>query len=636
MIGALIVTPLAAWGLSWLEGRLPRQAMLAILAGAVLLTQASQWIVLQNGSPLEAIELPSFAWLRMPGFDVSIGIQLDGWAPLLTTLTAVVLLLVLSVWPSHVSLRWLMLSWFGVTLVTLAGNLGQMFLGWTLSAWAASELARPHGDAGSAGGFRPVWLVQRVSDIALLVGIGLVWMHFGSSLEFSAWTSEAMGALRPELIESIALCVLVGAIGRCAQLPLTVWLETEAGFASQAGNSMAKLSDEMVGVWNVPDGHQVAERLKSDPRNHWHDANGDSTPAAVWAWWLCGVFLPMGIGLLVQFEPFFVVASHTRLLMVAVGAFTMLMCSANAACQNSWSQVLSQLAVGQCGLLFVALGLEQLLAVPLLCWQTAMLAVMLVASSCHRSSKVLLIAVACFATGLWGRHAILNLVCGTAWPAASAVGSSQPDAESLVFGATASRLWVIVAGAVCISEPLVSFSLLRAWYLDRRQTPSQESTAPDVTVGALWLGVAILLLSGLLVGSEGRLSGPPKLFQFGDLLPLSALGMVLAWWLYSRPSSLPEKFAAAMGPFARLSRNRFYWDDLYFLLFVHPVTSVCDGLAWFEEQVFGRAVRSLRNRGADFLGESTEPLALGSPVIGALTTVGSVVVLAWMLLWLRS
>lgn len=124
--------------------------------------------------------------------------------------------------------------------------------------------------------------------------------------------------------------------------------------------------------------------------------------------------------------------------------------------------------------------------------------------------------------------------------------------------------------------------------------------------------------------------------QLGPLLPLSAAGMVLAWWLYSQPSSSPEKISAALGPFARLSRNRFYWDDLYFLLFVHPVTSACKGLVWFEERVFGGALRSLRNRAANFVGESAEPLSRGAPMIGALTTVGSVVVLAWMLLWLRS
>jgi NADH:ubiquinone oxidoreductase subunit 5 (subunit L)/multisubunit Na+/H+ antiporter MnhA subunit len=126
------------------------------------------------------------------------------------------------------------------------------------------------------------------------------------------------------------------------------------------------------------------------------------------------------------------------------------------------------------------------------------------------------------------------------------------------------------------------------------------------------------------------------LFACGPLMALSFACAVLAWWLYWRPSSLPEKFSAAMGPFARLSRNRFYWADLFFLLVVHPTTVIGKWLAQFDERVFGRAVQALRNRIARFFGESVEPLSEGSAAVGALTTIGSVAVLAWMLLWLRS
>lgn len=587
----------------------------------------------------DAVDWPLFTWLQMPGFEVTFGVRLDGLTWLLLGLTTVVLLLVLSAWPKGKLQSWLWLSWFGVLLATTAGNLGQVFVGWTLSAWASSELARRSDDKNSA--FRPVWLVQRVSDMVLLGGIGLIWMHFGSSLEFSAWTPEAIGALRPELVESITLCLLVGVIGRCAQLPLTVWLETEAGFAAQAGSSMTKLSEEMVGLWNVPDGHQVAERLKTDPSSRWHEASDESVSAVVLAWWLCAAILPVGIGLLIRFEPLFAVASHTRLLMVAVGAFTLLMCSANAAAQNNWPRVLAQIAVGQCGLIFVALGLDHANgdALRLLfLWQGVLVGVLLIATrpeSRSRFSGAVLLAVVGLASGLWGRQGVMNLV----WEHTSSV-TSQADVPlsesgSLVFGSTESRVWTLVIGLICVAEFLTSFALLRAWFNARRQRLEQDRVSQPASWG-LWLMVGSSLVGGLAMGLFGFATPQGEFVQIGPLLPLSAAGMVLAWWLYSRPSSLPERVAAAMGPFARLSRNRFYWDDLYFLLFVHPVTSVCEGLQWFEERVFGRVLRSWRDRAASFVGESAEPLSRGSPMIGALTTIGSVVVLAWMLLWLRS
>ena len=637
MIGVLVGAPLVAWGLSWLEPWLSRRALQIGVVAAVLCSLLSVWGLRLTAHEGEVVSQPIVSWLRMPRFDVTLGVRLDGLAAMQLTLTGIVLLLVVSAWPRNVAWRWLMLAWFGVTLAHVAGNLGQLFFGWTLSAWASSELGRPPDCAdGQSLAFRPVWLVQRVSEVVLLAGFGMVWMQFGGSLEFTALTSEAIGAMRPELIESIALCVLIGVIGRCAQLPFTVWLETESGFAARAGHSMAKLSDELVGVWNVPDQHHVAEQLKSDPRNRWHEANGDSMSAVVLAWWLSGAFLPIGIGLLLRFEPLLAVASHTRLLMVAVGAFTLVMCSASAAAQNNWSRVLGQIAVGQCGLVLVALGLERVdidKVTFLFLGQSVLVSALLVAtrSEGRRLSGGVMIAVLSFASGLLGRHLVLNLVWQQSGGSSNAVDPLADESASLVFGSTESRVWTLVIGLLCLSELLTSFALLRAWFSDRRHRAAQVEADRRAARG-LRLTFDVFIGIGLF----GLHSAICFLEVLSPLVPLSAVGMVLAWGLYSQPSSLPEKFAAALGPFARLSRNRFYWDDLYFLLVVHPASVVGEWLSWFDERVLGNGVRSLRNKVARSLGESAEPLVEGSAMIGALTTLSSVAVLAWMLMWLRS
>ncbi len=663
LIGMLVGAPLVAYGLSFLEGKLSRRALLTaaqLAAAAVLLSVVGLFFTPPLGSQ-SFEEFRLVTWLRMPGFDVTLGARLDGFAFVQTTLVSVVLLLVLSAWPQEVSLRWLMLAWFGVTLANVAGNLGQLFVGWTLSAWASSELARKRDKP-----LRPVWLVQRVSDIALLVGFGIVWMHFESTLEFTAWTPKAIGALRPELIESIALCVVIGVIGRCAQLPLTVWLETEQGFAAQTGNSMSKLSDVMVGVWNVPDGHEVAERLKADRSNRWHESHADSVPSTVLAWWLCAAFLPAGIGLLVRFEPLFAVAPHTRLMMVAVGAFTLLMCSANAAAQTNWPRVLSQFAVGQCGFVLIAMGMgshsEGLLGVSAFLWQSVLIAVLLVANSAIRreSTRLIVVALSVMVAGLCGRHAVADSVWEHARKLFEVPIQVSEESNPVVLGTTETRLWLLVVGAIFLSEFLTGFALFRAWFLSRRESTPRSDLSSDRPVRiVLWLTTLLVLFGSLLYQARGQApqnseladesvrlqqsldppilnSAVPDPGRVMFLLPLALAGAVLAWWMYSKPSSLPEKFSAAMGPFARLSRNRFYWDDLYFLLVVHPATVIGEWLVWFEERVFGRGAGSVRNSVASVFGESAEPLSRGSAMIGALTTVGSVAVLAWMLLWLRS
>lgn len=653
LIGALVGAPLLAYGLSFLEGKLSRRALLTavqLAVAAVLLSVIGLFFSPPLGSiPIEEVlvtseELQMMTWLRMPGFEVTLGGRLDGFSSVQMTLVSVVLLLVLSAWPTEVSLRWLMLAWFGTTLVIMAGNLGQMFVGWTLSAWASSELARKPGN-----NLRPVWLVQRVSDVVMLAGFGIVWMHFDSSLAFAAWTPEAIGTLRPELIESIALCVLIGVIGRCAQLPLTVWLETEAGFAAQTGNSMTKLSDVMVGVWNVPDGHQVAERLKSDPANRWHESHADSIPPAVLAWWLCAAFLPVGIGLLVRFEPLFAVAPHTRLLMVAVGAFTLLMCSANAAAQMNWARVLSQFAAGQCGLVLVVMGIgshrECLLGVSAFLWQSVMIAVFLVANQTIRrqAARLIFVALAFLAAGLCGRHAVAESVWEHARRLFDIPITASKESDQVVLGTTEVRLWLLVVGTIFLSEFLAGFTLFRAWFLSRREAVPRSEVSAYLPARIVLRSITMLVMFGCLwlrVDGERWTTyspvTPSLMFAIGPFLPLTLSGAVLAWWMYSKPSSLPEKFSAAMGPFARLSRNRFYWDDLYFLLIVQPAVVFGEWLRWFDERVLGSGARALRSRLLRSLGESAEPLVAGSAMIGALTTLSSVAVLAWMLLWLKS
>lgn len=659
MIGALVGAPLLACGLSLLESRLSRRVLLTIaqLAAASVLLSMIGLRFIPSVRPdavgefwLETFEeLGLVTWLRVPGFGVALGVRWDVITLLQMWLTTVVLIGVLSVWPKQVSLQWLMLAWFGVTLANVAGNLGQLFVAWILSAWASSELARPC-DTGpdEASAFRPVWLVQRVCDIATLGGVGLIWMHFGSSLSFSAWTPEAIGALRPELMESIALCVLIGVIGRCAQLPLTVWLETKMGFAAQRGHSMARLSDELVGVWNVPDGHAVAERLKADPTNRWHDSSDGEIPSPVLAWWLCGAFLPMGVGLIARCEPLFVVASHARLLMVAVGAFTLAMCSANAAAQNNWSRVLGQVAVAQCGLTLVAFGFEEpqahQLAIRMFLCQSLVLAVLFIADAIQLESPLMTnkpilvgLAVLCLASGLLGRQAVLNRIIEQAWPTQSVAST---EAESLVFGSTESRVWFLVIGLACVSELLTSFSLLRAFFLEAKRVSGRIASSSKALARAFWIPIGAVCMGLLAIPLADHDSNVPEfrtpsVFAVGNLMLLSAVGAVLAWWLYSKPSSLPEKLSIAMGPFARLSRNCFYWGDLYFLLIVYPATTLAKWLVAVDTEVFGSAFRALRSRVLTSWGESAEPLAKGAPAIGALTTWGSAIVLAWLLMWLR-
>ncbi len=612
-------------------------------------------------------------WLATLGLSVSLGVHCDGVASLLLGLVSLVLWLVLWHWPSDASLRWLSLSWLGINGAMLSANWGQFVLGWMLSAWASSELARPRElartdwqDVPLVTAFRPVWLIQRIGDVGLLSGVALVWLNFGGSLEFDAVTNEAVAALRPEVFDGIALWLSAAIACRCGQVPLSVWLETESGFAARANRSMTNLSDELVGVWNIPDGHQAADRLKADPSSRWRTFAEGSLPASVLAWWLSAAFLPLGFFLLVRGQRFWELSAHAGMMLVIVGAFTTFLASASAAAQMTCARVVSQVAIGQCGVALVAAGLGRSENVAgglyFLVLSSVLLAVLLVASErlvvarARSWLAVMGVTAALIAIGLWGRHAITKSV----WQAASTAGvateiaanSDILEETSLAFGATSERLLDMVVALMCASEFLTSFALFRAFFLSRRTvtavSPASSDGRPKWLWAAWWL-VIVAAGTGLWLGldekrqrlfvSDDGLDGPSlwhsMWFGVGPLWPLSAVGILLAWLLYSRPSELPTKVAAALGPFARLCRNRFYWDDLYFLAIVHPLLVVSDWLRWLDDCGQKPTDRSLGRRAADLLGESMQELSTSSWPLMALTTISSMTVLLWLLLWLK-
>jgi NADH-quinone oxidoreductase subunit L len=87
-------------------------------------------------------------------------------------------------------------------------------------------------------------------------------------------------------------------------------------------------------------------------------------------------------------------------------------------------------------------------------------------------------------------------------------------------------------------------------------------------------------------GIHWAIAGPAILF--------GGLGIVLAFFLYSRPTGLPARFAAAGGDFYSLVYHKFYFDELY-LFVTHRIIFrfVSRPIAWFDRHVVDGAVNGL-------------------------------------------
>jgi NADH-quinone oxidoreductase subunit L len=78
--------------------------------------------------------------------------------------------------------------------------------------------------AADAG--KKAFIVNRIGDFGFLLGIFLIFMHLGGSLDFKEFLSVAPGALEEGggLVTLITLLLFVGATGKSAQIPLYTWL----------------------------------------------------------------------------------------------------------------------------------------------------------------------------------------------------------------------------------------------------------------------------------------------------------------------------------------------------------------------------------------------------------------------------
>jgi NADH-quinone oxidoreductase subunit L len=115
---------------------------------------------------------------------------------------------------------------FFMTVLVLAGNALLMFVGWEgvgLASYLLIGFWFQKTSAADAG--KKAFIVNRIGDFGFLIGMFLLLSNFGS-LSFSDITAKlaASPGWQGGILTTICICLLIGATGKSAQLPLYVWL----------------------------------------------------------------------------------------------------------------------------------------------------------------------------------------------------------------------------------------------------------------------------------------------------------------------------------------------------------------------------------------------------------------------------
>jgi NADH-quinone oxidoreductase subunit L len=255
-------------------------------------------------------------WLVAGQSVLRLGYRVDGLSAIMLLVVGVVAacVIVFSIGYMHGERGYVryfaMLSLFTAAMagLVIASDLVGLFIGWELVGVCSYLLIGFWYDKPAAADAAvKAFMVTRVGDAAMLVGMAVLWRATGT-LEISA-ILNGVGALAPSVVTAAAVCLLLGAVGKSAQFPLHIWLP-----------------DAMEG------------------------------PTPVSALIHAATMVAAGVFLVARMWPLFEASPTTRMLTLVLGTVTALGAATIALTQRDIKKVLAYSTISQLGFMFVALG----------------------------------------------------------------------------------------------------------------------------------------------------------------------------------------------------------------------------------------------------------------------------------------
>jgi NADH-quinone oxidoreductase subunit L len=458
---------------------------------------------------------------------------------------------------------------FFMTVLVLAGNALVMFVGWEgvgLASYLLIGFYFQKKSAADAG--KKAFIVNRIGDFGFLIGMFLLLANFGT-LTFSEIAAKlaANPAWSGGVLTAIALCLLLGATGKSAQLPLYIWLPDAMEGPTPVSALIHAATMVTAGVYMIARTHALYDRS------------------------------PFALGVV-----------------AVVGAATALFAATIGLVQNDIKRVLAYSTISQLGYMFLGCGVAA--------YSAAIFHLMT-----HAFFKALLFLAAGSVIHALGGEQDLRKMGGlwrklpvTFWTMTAAVfaiagffpfaGFFSKDAilyAAFLQGTGGKALWFVGV----VTAMLTSFYMFRLWYLTFLGKPRHEEghahATPWSMLGPLVI-LALLSLGGGWIGMErfggylspsvGQRAAESGSAQLELLLSVVAVAVALLGWfvadrLYRQRPERPEQLAAALPAGYKLLANKYYVDQIYGWTVVKPLLAfsryllgwvvdvgILGGLAW--------------------------------------------------------
>jgi len=452
-----------------------------------------------------------------------------------------------------------------MNLLVLADNMLLMFAGWEGVGLCSYLLVGYwHHKHSAAAAARKAFLVTRLGDVGLILGILLLWFMTGrEGFDYARMFSNvpALAENNPVLFPLSCLMIVLGAVGKSAQFPLYVWLP-----------------DAMEG------------------------------PTPVSALIHAATMVTAGVYLLARCTPLMLVVPGVQLTVAIIGAFTALLAAFIALTQHDLKRVLAYSTVSQIGFMFLAVG----------CAGPALPKIAVVAAIFHLFTHAFFKAVLFLSSGsvMHAMHDVIDMrefsglrkvlpvthiafLCGAlalaGIPLFSGFWSKDMVLEAALEAGHSERfgtIYMILFGVALTTALMTAFYTFRAYFrtfwgplrmpdgAHPHETWVMNLPLIVLAIGAIVVGIAVepfnQLFSGFLSKAPflAATPSPEHHLNWPLILGSSAVALIgvgIAYFMYVKQPASAAKAAAAAGSWYAFSLNKLYVDEIFKVLFVQPM-----------------------------------------------------------------
>ena len=231
-----------------------RKLLIGIVTSGLLgLSMISSLILLNYVIAGEIVHVEMFDWIVMGNLSIPFGFIVD---PVSVTMMCVVTVVSTMVHIHSIGymdhdksfnrfFAWLSAFVFSMMILVMSDNFAGLFIGWEgvgLCSWGligfwyhredkalSTDIYKspfstlsPHSSISPSYAANEAFIMNRVADLAMLIGIFLIYWNIGS-LQYDVVFTK-MYTLSHELVIAIAIFLFIGAMGKSAQFPFNQWL----------------------------------------------------------------------------------------------------------------------------------------------------------------------------------------------------------------------------------------------------------------------------------------------------------------------------------------------------------------------------------------------------------------------------